>query len=183
MSMHVQAGSPESSGLLVAGYEDGSLAGWDLRSRSVLWRSKLFDEPAVAVAAALTKKGSCRVVGAGATDKLHVGKLPSTVPLDDGGVAQLRDLKSLQLKHAGINSVSVRGDARLFATGGWDNRVRLFTWPKASPLAILEYHRAAINVVVWSRAFFEVDGGSLLAAGSKDTRISLWSVYQANDTT
>lgn len=33
---------------------------------------------------------------------------------------------------------------------GWDNRVRVYTWPKAKPLAILETHTSAVNALAWS---------------------------------
>jgi WD40 repeat protein len=183
MSIRAVPGGTDPLGAnVVAGYEDGSVIGWDLRNRAMLWRSKLFDEPAVAVAVGLSKSGGCRVVAGGAGDTLHIGKLPTRAADSGAGegnpVSQLRDLKTIQLKHAGINSISIRDDGKLFATAGWDNRVRLFSWPKCSPLAILGYHRAAVNVVSWSNAVYEVDGGKLLAAGSKDTCISLWSVYQ-----
>jgi hypothetical protein len=120
MSIRAVPGGTDPLGAnVVAGYEDGSVIGWDLRNRAILWRSKLFDEPAVAVAVGLSKSGGCRVVAGGAGDTLHIGKLPTRAADSGAGegnpVSQLRDLKTIQLKHAGINSISIRDDGKLFA--------------------------------------------------------------------
>ena len=111
-----------------------------------MWRSKLSDEPAVAVAAGTTRKGELRVIAGGAGLALHIGKAPSVGTNREarGALPSLCDLQRIELKHAGINSVSIRGDGKLFATAGWDNRVRLFSWPRSNPLAILEYVRPAL---------------------------------------
>ena len=55
------------------------------------------------------------------------------------------------------------------------SRLRIYNWKKLTPLAYLSYHTDAINAVDFSHDM--PDCGQLLAAGGKDARISLWSLY------
>ena len=87
----------------------------------------------------------------------------------------------MALKHPGINAVSLRDDRRIVATAGWDNRVRLYSWPKFIPLAILDVHAKPVSVLAWSEPIAAKANARILAAGSKDSRISLWTLYNDND--
>ena len=54
-------------------------------------------------------------------------------------------------------------------------RIRIYSWKTLKPLAYLSYHTQTINTVDFSIDL--CDHGQLLAAGGKDSRISLWSLY------
>lgn len=54
-------------------------------------------------------------------------------------------------------------------------RIRIYSWKTLKPLAYLSYHTQTINTVDFSEDL--CDHGQLLAAGGKDSRISLWSLY------
>lgn len=54
-------------------------------------------------------------------------------------------------------------------------RIRIYSWKTLKPLAYLSYHTQTINTVDFSGDL--CDHGQLLAAGGKDSRISLWSLY------
>ena len=54
-------------------------------------------------------------------------------------------------------------------------RLRIYNWKKLSPLAYLNYHTDTVNAMDFSDDL--PDYGQLLAAGGKDARISLWSLY------
>ena len=55
------------------------------------------------------------------------------------------------------------------------DRLRIYNWKKLTPLAYLDYHTDTVNAVDFSDDLPEY--GQLLAAGGKDARISVWSLY------
>ncbi|CAB1319980.1 unnamed protein product, partial [Coregonus sp. 'balchen'] len=79
------------------------------------------------------------------------------------------------LVNPGISQLCIRGDRKIVASAGWDHRVRVFGWKKLRSLAVLQHH----TDMVISLAFSDQQDprNRLLAAGSKDQRISLWSIY------
>lgn len=157
--------------LLAAGYEDGSAILWDVAERAALSRECRHDDPILSLAVDPTR-GTMAITG-GASSTLKIAPLrPSTATASELAREQL-----VEVKHRGVSAISLRSDARILATGGWDSRLRLFSWPKMKPLAILERHRAGISALSWSQPLQSVSGKQLLAAGSKDKRISLWSLY------
>ena len=56
---------------------------------------------------------SKRGISGSAEDKVTIFKLASK---------GLEVLKTVQIKNAGISEVKVRGDCKIFATGGWDHK-------------------------------------------------------------
>ncbi|TKA65042.1 hypothetical protein B0A55_09116 [Friedmanniomyces simplex] len=112
--------------------------------------------------------------------------------------------KTVRTKHAGQQSLVVRPDGRIFATAGWDGRVRVYSPRTMKELAVLKWHKEGCYAVAFAAARDEdpeaeeaVDGvavgkreltvseqrvrktkeGHWLAAGSKDGKVSLWDVY------
>lgn len=88
-------------------------------------------------------------------------------------VSQLQD--HVTLVNPGVSQLCIRGDGKLLASAGWDHRVRVFGWRKLRPLAVLHYHSDTVQSVAFSD--HQDPRHRLLAAGSKDQRISLWSIY------
>lgn len=88
-------------------------------------------------------------------------------------VSQLQD--HVTLVNPGASQLCIRGDGKLLASAGWDHRVRVFGWKKLRPLAVLQYHSDMVQSVAFSD--HQDPRQRLLAAGSKDQRISLWSIY------
>ncbi|ETW07539.1 hypothetical protein, variant 3 [Aphanomyces invadans] len=79
-------------------------------------------------------------------------------------------------KQPGISAVANRTfDDRIFATAGWDHRVRVFH-RSFKPLATLKYHTDSVYAVQFSR------DGKWLASASKDHKIALWCVYPPSST-
>lgn len=116
------------------------------------------------------------------------------------------ETKTLQTKHAGQQSLVVRSDGKIFATAGWDGRVRVYATKGMKELAVLKWHKEGC----YAAAFADVADGTTdadeskdstsvtgkgkaltvsqqrvarskathwLAAGSKDGRVSLWDIY------
>lgn len=83
--------------------------------------------------------------------------------------------KTHTLVNAGISDITIRRDKKILATAGWDHRIRIFGWKRLKPLAVLDYHTATVHCVSFSD--HKNARERLLAAGSKDHRISIWSIY------
>ncbi|XP_027888962.1 guanine nucleotide-binding protein subunit beta-like protein 1 [Xiphophorus couchianus] len=169
MVMCVQLWKPDSGlgPLLLAGYEDGSLLLWDVTQRSELSRVKAHPEPVMCLT---FDPGRLRGVSGSCEKKL------SSWMLDGQNHIQLQDC--VTLVNPGISQLCVRSDGRLLASAGWDHRVRVFGWKKLQPLAVLHYHTDMALSVAFSD--HQDPKQRLLAAGSKDQRISLWSIYNQN---
>ncbi|KAK2780934.1 ASTRA complex subunit [Emmonsiellopsis sp. PD_33] len=78
----------------------------------------------------------------------------------------LRPLKVVNSKHAGQQGLRIRNDGKIFATAGWDHRVRVYSCKTMRELAVLKWHKEGCYAV----AFAEVDSnGEASAAGGKST--------------
>ncbi|RIB25881.1 WD40-repeat-containing domain protein [Gigaspora rosea] len=80
-------------------------------------------------------------------------------------------IKSTTIKYAGIAEVKIRSDGKIFATAGWDMKIRIFSSKSMKPLAILSYHRESVYALAFSHI------KHYLVGGGKDQRISLWKIY------
>jgi WD40 repeat protein len=67
-----------------------------------------------------------------------------------------KPLKTSQTKHSGQQSLSIRSDGKIFATGGWDGRVRVYSAKSLKELAVLKWHKEGVYGV----AFAEIRSGS-----------------------
>ncbi|KPP78672.1 guanine nucleotide-binding protein subunit beta-like protein 1-like [Scleropages formosus] len=150
--------------MLLAGYEDGSLALWDVAQRQILSRLTTHPEPLLCLD--FDPVGLRGVSGS-------AERAVSSWVLDGQQNLQLRD--TVELVNPGISQLRLRMDRRILASAGWDHRIRLFSWKKLKPLAVLQYHTDTALCVTFSDHKDSRLG--LMAAGSKDQRISIWSVY------
>lgn len=145
--------------LLLVGYEDGSVALWDISQRKVCSRVACHTEPVMSLDFDSQKT---RGVSGSAEKALAVWSL------DEQQALQV--CRTHEITNPGIADVKIRPDHKILATAGWDHRVRVFHWRTMKPLAVLAFHSATVHCLA-----FADDG--LLAAGSKDQRISVWSLY------
>nr|XP_033809856.1 guanine nucleotide-binding protein subunit beta-like protein 1 [Geotrypetes seraphini]XP_033809857.1 guanine nucleotide-binding protein subunit beta-like protein 1 [Geotrypetes seraphini]XP_033809858.1 guanine nucleotide-binding protein subunit beta-like protein 1 [Geotrypetes seraphini]XP_033809859.1 guanine nucleotide-binding protein subunit beta-like protein 1 [Geotrypetes seraphini] len=150
--------------LLLCGYEDGSVILWNTLETKALCRHVCHQEPVMSLDFDSDK---ARGVSGSAE------KVLSFWSLDEQQILKVH--KTHQLVNSGIAHVAIRPDKKILATAGWDHRVRLFGWKTLKPLAVLHYHTAAVHCVAFSH--HSEPSERLLAAGSKDHRISLWSIY------
>lgn len=184
--------------LVFAGYESGHVCVWQQKGSTRHWLLAYMQKPHAQPVLSLSigKAQSC--VFSSAADAI-VARHPfgkSSLPA-----------RTIQTKHAGQQGLTVRSDEKIFATAGWDGRMRVYSVKTLKELAVLKWHNEGCYAV----AFAEVDGqGSArkserggeepeavanrdltfaerraetartthwLAAGSKDGKVSLWDVY------
>uniref|UniRef100_A0A0K2UB97 Guanine nucleotidebinding protein subunit betalike protein 1like [Bombus impatiens] n=1 Tax=Lepeophtheirus salmonis TaxID=72036 RepID=A0A0K2UB97_LEPSM len=96
----------------------------------------------------------------------------------------LRILKSRTLPTEGISEIKIRyqSKAKVACASSWDGTIRLFSWmqpEKIKSLGALKFHTETMNCVTTSCVPIKMEGKELymIAAGSKDERISLWDIY------
>lgn len=72
-----------------------------------------------------------------------VAKHPFDTLLESGvkGAMVDKPLKTLQTKHSGQQGLSVRNDGKVFATAGWDARVRVYSGKSVREVAVLKWHK------------------------------------------
>jgi len=157
MSMRKVEHTPERSLILVS-YEDGSVSLWNILTQNEINHAKLHEEPAMCLDySAVLQKGIT-----GSTDTV-VKMWKSTVN------HEFDNQKDIDITNKGINSVRFRSDGKLFAAGGSDGKVRLFS-KSGKKLAVLEYHRESVQYLAF-------DHTNTLAVGCKDGAVSFWNLY------
>lgn len=110
---------------------------------------------------------------------------------------QTTSVQKIEIPNSGIADIKIRPDRKLFVTAGWDHRLvvimlfcfmysnfilnfnflrlRVFSWKKYNPLAILKFHSEGLTCVEFPA--HPPNDHFWMAAGSKDKRISLWDIY------
>lgn len=91
---------------------------------------------------------------------------------------QLRRAADICIKNPGINCIRIRSDQKVFATGGWDGRIRIFSWKSLRPLAVLTEHKTGgIMDIAYSNSKISMWNAPIMAAAGMDGQISLWDLY------
>ncbi|QPH05348.1 hypothetical protein C2857_003089 [Epichloe festucae Fl1] len=111
--------------------------------------------------------------------------------------------KVVNTKHSGQQSLEVRSDGSIFATAGWDSKIRVYSCKTMKELAVLKWHKEGAYAVTFSdvgsgsetqaqdvdetvdvgrmsvldRRNHRVKTAHWVAAGAKDGRVSLWDIY------
>jgi WD40 repeat protein len=79
-------------------------------------------------------------------------------PVDSGIVTLEIPHKAIDTKHAGQQSLCVRSDGRIIATGGWDSRIRIYSAKTLKELAVLKWHKEGVYAVAFGAI---LDGSSV----------------------
>jgi len=157
-------------GMVIAGYESGEVLVWDWSNNSLVRVVTFVGLVGTVMSLAWDLKKKLGVV-VGAEDKVVVFN------------EELVIIKEREVINKGLGAVQLRGDGKLAVCGGWDGKLRVFSWVKPDrlkPLAVLKFHTETVEALTFSDE--EVDGGRLggkrvLAAGGKDGKVSLWDIY------
>jgi WD40 repeat protein len=59
-------------------------------------------------------------------------------------------LKTLQTKHSGQQGLSLRNDGKIFATAGWDAKVRVYATKSMKELAVLKWHKEGCYAIAFA---------------------------------
>ncbi|KAI9754162.1 MAG: hypothetical protein M4579_004830 [Chaenotheca gracillima] len=65
-------------------------------------------------------------------------------------------LRITQTKHAGQQGLSIRTDGKIFATAGWDSRVRVYAAKSMKELAVLKWHKDGCYATAFARIDLDV---------------------------
>lgn len=63
---------------------------------------------------------------------------------------QTTPMKVVQTKHSGQQSLKIRSDGKIFATAGWDSRVRVYSVQNLKELAVLKWHKEGCYAVAFA---------------------------------
>lgn len=153
-------------GYVLAGYESGDFLTWDLRTNKVIDQKRLEECPMAMDYDPVTNRG----IYGGPSDQLGVFAFSTKT-------TELQKRGEIALKNAGINCVSIRRDQKVFSTGGWDGRIRIFSWKSLRPLAVLTEHKSAVADITYSADKVSMWKAPIMAASGLDGQISLWDLY------
>lgn len=93
---------------------------------------------------------------------------------------QLSTKTELNLVNPGTSAIAIRPDRKIFTTGGWDSRIRIYSCKSFKPLAVLHQHKETIHDIIFSNSSVEAfSTGYLMAVAGKEGHISLWNLYNS----
>lgn len=151
--------------LLVA-YESGHILLWDYVTRDIISEVQCKENPICISFDSVSQLG---MIGT-PSEKVYIFHIDSDL--------KVNLVKEVCITNPGLASCIARPDGKIFVTGGWDDRIRLFSSKKMKPLAVLLYHRKTVECLAYSPTrvnYFDCD--YLLAAGSSDMSVSLWNLF------
>lgn len=70
------------------------------------------------------------------------------------------ETKVVQTKHAGQQALTVRSDEKLFATAGWDGRIRVYSAKTMKELAVLKWHKEGCYALAFANMGVRNEHGS-----------------------
>ena len=155
-----------SNPYLLACYESGDFLTWDLRSSKVIDHKKYEECPMAVDYDASSNRG----IYGGPSEMLGVFSYAKNS-------SQLMRTSEISVKNPGINCVNIRRDQKVFSTGGWDGRIRIFSWKSLRLLAVLTEHKAAVTDISYSNEKVSMWNASIMATAGLDSQISLWDLY------
>lgn len=151
---------------ILAGYESGTFLTWELRKNDVINETKLEECPMSFDFCPNANRG----IYGNTSDKLGIfGYTRNEMKLINRG--------DIAIKNAGINCIRIRKDRKVFCSGGWDGRVRIFSWKSLRPLTVLTDHKAAVTDIAYSEQKVDLWNSPIMATSGEDSQISLWNLY------
>lgn len=82
------------------------------------------------------------------------------------------------MTNPGTSIITIRPDAKIMAVGGWDSRIRLYSWKTLKPLAVLNQHKDTVHDISYSIERIKAyDNKFIMATAAKDGYIALWDIY------
>ena len=69
-------------------------------------------------------------------------------------------IKQINTKHAGQQSLRIRSDGRIFATAGWDSRIRVYSTRTLREVAVLKWHGLGCYAVTFAAVGTDANANS-----------------------
>ncbi|XP_006608647.1 guanine nucleotide-binding protein subunit beta-like protein 1 [Apis dorsata] len=152
--------------LVLIAYEIGKLILWDVRQNKILNSLTVETCPMTLDFDTTLMKG----VIAGPSDNLQIFTLSVN--------HLLNNKNKITITNPGTSIITIRPDAKIMAVGGWDSRVRIFSWKSLKPLAVLTQHKDTVQDINYSIQGIKVyDNKCIMATAAKDGYIALWDIY------
>lgn len=148
---------------LLAGYEDGTVAVWDVRNRKE--------------AMTMVKASSgtiLSVVGAPAGNvAITAGGFDTIIALADTQNT-LQVLREMSLQTKGTSDLAWRSDGKIIVSAGWDGVVSVWQGKRTEKallrkVAALKWHDSSVHCLAFS------DDDQLIVTGGKDRTVAVWS--------
>lgn len=187
--------------ILVAGYESGYTCLWHKDLKSSSWEAVSVDRAHEQPILSLGIDKTHNTYFTSAADAIVAShQLDSMEKSSDSTTRQI------QTKHAGQQALTIRSDEKIFATAGWDGRIRVYSAKTMREVAVLKWHNqgcyalafarldlllpeqvdscvsdtqiaAASYLMVEQKRNIKAQTTHWLAAGAKDGKVSLWDIY------
>ncbi|XP_033356961.1 guanine nucleotide-binding protein subunit beta-like protein 1 [Bombus vosnesenskii] len=152
--------------LVLVAYEAGELILWDVRQSKVLSSLTVETCPMALDFDTTLSKGAI----AGPTNNIQIFSL-SVDHL-------LHNKNKITMTNPGTSIITIRPDAKIMAVGGWDSRIRLYSWKTLKPLAVLNQHKDTVHDISYSIERIKAyDNKFIMATAAKDGYIALWDIY------
>ena len=178
-----------SCSIVGIGVEAGDVGFYDRSEGLICWHNLFGKEPVLCMDF-FEQNGTYFGVVAGATSEIHMLEVHVSERLT------ISPRKVIKIKHPGISAVRVRQDGKIFATTGWDSRIRIFEFRTGRPLAILRQHAGTVNDLSFFQQEEDEDDDdddddddtfkeqgevvlerNMFVTGGKDHRVIAWSIY------
>jgi WD40 repeat protein len=65
--------------------------------------------------------------------------------------------KTINTKHSGQQSLRMRSDGRLLATGGWDSKIRIYSSKTLKEVAVLKWHKEGVYAIDFAQVLVAED--------------------------
>ncbi|KAH9889581.1 WD40 repeat-like protein [Xylariomycetidae sp. FL2044] len=148
---------------LIAAFESGLVivarrrksGSWD-----IVYKSKAHDQPVLSLGLSPTREYfltsaadaviAKHPIPASASSSTSVATgVPS--PVRNAGMpVESGPLKTINTKHSGQQGLQIRSDGKIFATAGWDSKVRVYSAKTMSELAVLKWHQVGCYTVAFA---------------------------------
>lgn len=152
---------------VLGAFEAGILALWSVETGKLCHQERLLVPESYPTALDYDPMMNRGVIGS-SSDRIGVFSI-------DRNHMRLIPKSEIVLKNPGVNRIAIRQDRRVFATAGWDGKVRLFSWKSLRPLAVLTEHKKNVMDLTYSPTPLWTT--TLLASAGEDGLIALWDLY------
>lgn len=147
---------------VITGYENGQTA-VTILTQSKSWETTYISQSHSQPVLSLSVSPGNDYYLTSAADAI-IAKHPIPPPALISGSAETTAIKTIQTKHSGQQGLRIRNDGKIFATAGWDARVRVYSCKGMKELAVLKWHKEGCYAV----AFAKVDDEPETEVGSKN---------------